>query len=199
MQASSQKKQFIPMKNKNQLTLFEEVAYFILISPAERIRDWVIDQKRRLHAEIPLSDFNLYAIPHISLYKIKMEDNDEMIKRKVSAAIATHTSFHQPLSGIEYLIHGNVSFSVCVKVAKPERIIALYQSLRETFKFKKTNFHPHLTIARDMDNNSKPVVQRLFQTMSYEDSFLCNNVLILKKNLKVQDSKYEVIFNGELK
>jgi 2'-5' RNA ligase len=187
------------MKSKNQLTLFEEVAYFILISPAKRIRDWVIDQKRRLHAEIPLSDFNLYAIPHISLYKIKMEDNDEMIKRKVSTAIATHTSFHQPLSGIEYLTHGNVSFSVCVKVAKPERIVALYQSLRETFKFKKTNFHPHLTIARGIDNNNKSAVQRLFKMMNYEDSFFCDHVLILKKNLMLQDSKYEVIFNGELK
>ncbi|HWV75301.1 MAG TPA: 2'-5' RNA ligase family protein [Pseudosphingobacterium sp.] len=188
------------MKSKNQLTLFEEVTYFILISPAERIREWIIDQKRRLHAEIQLSDFNLYAIPHISLYKIKMEDNDEMIKRKVSTAIAAHTSFHQPLSGIEYLTHGNVSFSVCVKVVKPERIVALYQSLRETFKFKKTSFHPHLTIARDIDNNNKHAVQRLFpMMMSYEDSFFCDNVLILKKNLMLPDSKYEVIFNGQLK
>lgn len=186
------------MKGNNQLTLFEEVTYFILISPAKKIRDWIVDQKRKLHAEIQLSDINLYAVPHISLYKIKTADNDEMIKRKVSTAIAAHTSFHQPLNGIEYLTHGNVSFSVCVKVAKPEKIIALHQSLRATLKFKKANFYPHLTIARNIDNKSKPAVQKLFQLINYEDSFFCKNVLILKKNLMLQDSKYEVIFNGEL-
>lgn len=186
------------MKRNHQLVLFKEAEYFILISPVRRVRDWVASQKRRLHAEIKLSDFNLYAIPHISLYKIKMEDDDEMIKRKVSAAIKKHTIFHQSLSGIEYLLHGHVSFSVCVKVSKPERIIALYHSLREVFKFKEVSFYPHLTIARDIDNKYKPTVQKLFQTTSYNESFFCNNVLVLKKNLMLQGSKYEVIFNGEL-
>lgn len=158
------------------------------------MRDWVVAQKRRLHAKIPLSDVNLHAIPHISLYKMRMEDNDDMIKKKVSAAIKKHTSFHQPLSGIEYLLHGDVSFSVCVKVSKPERIIALYHSLREVFKFKKVSFYPHLTIARDIAYDTRPIVESIFQIVEYEDTFCCNDVLVLKRDCIVPNSRYHEIF-----
>ncbi|QNL49590.1 2'-5' RNA ligase family protein [Olivibacter sp. SDN3] len=183
-----------------QLNLFNEppkVECFLLLSPPEHIKTRIKQQKVYLAKKIGLSRENRYALAHISLFKLYTNENDRAIVNTLKSALSDQGSFDIKLHGIEYLMHGAVSFSVCVKIANSTPITALYKTLTEVFRTKKVYYYPHLTIARSITINKYRMVSEIYKYVAIKEDFVCNVVSVLKRYLD-EKKPYRKIYQAQL-
>lgn len=183
-----------------QLSLFDlrNYEYSFMISPARRVKDSVVNMKKQINRITPVGQYDLYSVPHISLFKMRFPNNDNFILSLFKQALLYSTRFKVELNGISYFDHQN-SKTVYLNIANPEPIVCLHRNLLSTFQYRTTDFIPHLTIARSIPNSAIPRVEKILT--EYHDDFWCNEIIVLKKPVedkRVPTSKYTRIYEAIL-
>ncbi|HVI43477.1 MAG TPA: 2'-5' RNA ligase family protein [Chitinophaga sp.] len=164
--------------------------YFILIPPDSRITGDFSLLKAILHAEIPLSPANLRSIAHISLFKIRSRGNEELITQKVHHALHGLKKFPVKLHGAGIFTHGKVSATLYVNIEESTSIQHLHQLLINEFRASHRTLIPHITIARSIPIKYLAQLKTMLPVFDYKDEFICNRIIILKKNISNMDTRY---------
>lgn len=152
--------------------------YFLLISPPPALIEKVRAMKKKLHKVVPIGEDNLHAIAHISLLKLPMRENDELVTGKVRRALTNLRSFTIRLNGAEAFTHGRASRSLVLRISNPEPVNILHAWISSEFGNRK-GITPHLTIAKKIP--AKNFAKVPVQDFNRYDSFLCDSVTVLKK------------------
>lgn len=152
--------------------------YFILISPPAAVRKMIAGMKKALHKITPPGDENLHSIAHISLYKLRIPENDAFIIKKIRRALAHQHRFSIKLNGTEIFAHGNQSKTLVLKIANPEPINIIYALISREFRTSK-RITPHLTIVRKISARNFEKIN--VQDFDHYEDFFCNEITILKK------------------
>ncbi|QEH39675.1 2'-5' RNA ligase family protein [Chitinophaga sp. XS-30] len=152
--------------------------YFLLISPPSALIEKIRAMKKKLHKIVPVGEDNLHSIAHISLLKLRMRENDELVTGKVRRALTNLHGFTISLNGAEVFAHGRASRSLVLRISNPEPVNILHAWISSEFGNRK-GITPHLTIAKKIP--AKNFAKVPVQDFNRYDSFLCNSVTILKK------------------
>lgn len=183
-----------------QLNLFEEEGYeyFFLIQPDAKLDREVRSYKRLLNEKITLSDDNLYAVPHLSLFKWQVNTSmDQYIIQKTTEALHSLGGFMIRLGGVDVFTHGPEKRSLVLKVDNAETVKGLSRSLIHTFKFREHNWQPHITIARSIPTADFNKLNYKFNQFNYKGEFYCDRVVILKKPMG-EGKKYVLLHEARL-
>lgn len=161
--------------------------YFVLISPPPAIIRQIAAMKKTLHKTVPIGDQNLHSIAHISLFRMLVPENDDLVLQKVRHALAHLYCFTITFNGAELFVHGSTKKSLVIKIENPEPIRMIHAFITREFRTPK-KITPHLTIARNI-----PV--RYADKINPEDfyfygEFLCDRITILKKGS--ENTKFEI-------
>lgn len=148
--------------------------YLFVIEPDQKTVEKLIQLKKLLHAQIPLSDQTLQSKPHISICYFEASDfSDELIISKSNQAISVIESFDINLSGCEKWKNG----TFVLKIKQDQFIQKLQKEL--SLIFKGVIQTPHLTIARNISKESLDHLS--IDDFQYTRSFKCQAILLLKK------------------
>lgn len=149
--------------------------YLLVIEPDKPTINKLTELKNLLNLQIPLSKDNLHSKPHITICYFEANDfSDELIMGKAKQTISKIECFDIVLDGCEKWKNG----TFILKVRQVQHIQKLQDGLSSVFKGLIKS--PHLTIARNVNErslNSLPV-----EDFQYHGSFLCESILLLKKN-----------------
>jgi len=169
---------------KGQLNLFEEkmFEYFFLIQPDLKTEKEVKLYKRIVNSSIHLSRENLWSVPHLSLFKWRVNYSmDDFIVRKTVKALKDISEFIVELDGVDVYDHGKVKKSIVLRVKNPESVCSVNKSLMDEFKFQYRKISPHITIVRSIPVKEFGKLAYSLNRFDYKGEFVCNKITILKK------------------
>lgn len=152
--------------------------YFILISPPQKIIAKVDAKKRSLNKTVPAGDKNLHSVAHISLYRMLVPENDDLILQKLRRALAHLYRFTVRLNGAELFKHGRSKISLVLTIENPEPVRMIHAFIAREFRTSRS-ITPHLTIARDIPSRYAEKIR--LQDFQLYDEFLCEKITVLKK------------------
>lgn len=152
--------------------------YFLLISPPPALIEKIRAMKKKLHKIVPVGEENLHSIAHISILKLRMRENDDLVTGKVRRALTNLHSFTIRLNGAEVFTHGRASRSLVLRISNPEPVSILHAWISSEFGNRK-GITPHLTIAKKIP--AKNFAKVPVQDFNRYDTFECDGITILKK------------------
>ncbi|MES2762609.1 MAG: 2'-5' RNA ligase family protein [Bacteroidota bacterium] len=159
--------------------------YFFVISPPEAIKSKVRSLKQKLNRAVGLSDYNLHAVPGISLMSFHtMRPVNERFIQAVQQLFSNNHAFEVKLNGFEHFEHGNVSNTIYAKLHNSDQIVKLYQELHVLLGLRVRSFVPHLTIARTISRSRFEKSFSLVNKNNFDEKFVCNSVTILERKLE---------------
>ena len=173
--------------NAEQLSLFgsgsiqairEGCEYFVVISPPLVTQKKIGTMKRLLNKAVPIGLENLLSIPHISLFKKILPENDELVLARLRRAIEHLNVFTVRLNGADFFVHGARSKSLVLTIENPEPIRMIHALILREFRAPK-GMTPHLTIARNIPAKYAPKINPVDYHL--HDEFLCDRITVLKK------------------
>lgn len=182
--------------NQAQLSLFSEAKkeipvldtvhqYFFIITPPDAIKSKVKLLKHKLHKSIGLSDYNLYAVPNISLMSFHtMQPVNDRFLEAVKQLFSNNAAFNISIRGFEHFEHGLASNTIYAKVQDSQPIFKLYQELHALLGLRVRSFVPHLTVARTIPRAHFKKSFSMVQKHSFEETFTCNQITILERKLQ---------------
>lgn len=194
------------MQASKQLDLFEiaktEVIkatheYSFLIDPSDMVKADIRALKEALNMEVPIGDKNMLSIPHISLLKIHFVNNDQFMIDHLTETLAKMEAFTVKLSGVNFFTHGRKSNSLYVPIANAAPIKVLFEKLLTSFRLKKANINPHLTLAKEIPSSAFSKIKSI-QAYSYFGEFNCQEISLLKKRVNVNE-RYTLVTSISLK
>jgi len=183
-----------------QLNLFNEemFEYFFLIQPDPKTEKEVKLYKRIVNSSIHLSPDNLFSVPHLSLFKWRVNYSmDDFIIRKTSQALKNVAGFKVKLDGLDVYHHGHVKKSLVLKVKNPTPIKSVNKSLIDEFNCKVSKISPHIPIVRSIPSSDYNKLIYSLNQFNYKGEFDCNKITILKKMIGI-DNKYVVLHEASL-
>lgn len=191
---------------KEQLSLFPEskkentsldalYQYFLVIAPPDDIKNKVRGLKHKLHDVSELSDYNLFSVPHISLINFHtIRPVNERFIEAVQNVFLRNRTFEVELSGYDFFLHGNTSYTIYVKIKDTDPITNLHNELSMLLGLPIHSFTPHLAVARTISRLSFEKGYSTVAKNTIDEKFICNNVTILER--KIQNgvvSDYKVL------
>lgn len=179
----------------SQLSFFnsQKAEYFFLISPGIDGIEKVTHLKKLLHGEFRIREEDLVAVPHITLFKIALYEEDEQdFLTKGSDVLASFESSVIESMGVGFFKHPMASTHF-VKISKSDLVQGIGQSLYANFTRKRLNITPHITVAKMMPLDQHGAIQNMLVDNYKPFSFLLDRVLVLKWRSGAK--RYEVLGN----
>ncbi len=169
----------------------DEFQYLLVINPAQNVTNEIRAIKK------DFADTYNYpkaekTQPHITLAQFQ---SDESKEESIINAIEELCLLQQP---VELLLNDFNFFpqhTVYVDIIKPSSLIDFVKGLKEKLSLKKSSaffsFHPHITIARGLTQETFLKAKKDYTEKNYTNSFISNNIVLLKR--KTQYDKCLVI------
>ena len=156
--------------------------YFFTISIIANILEEIKTRRNHIHKIIGLSNENLYSVPHISLFKIKSErEQDDLIVENAQQALQTISCFAITFTGPITFIHGEKKRSIVLVVENDEPIKEVFGLLHKEFSSRKRRITPHASIVKNISTTDFEKISPTLSKLNYKGEFLCKKITILKK------------------
>jgi 2'-5' RNA ligase len=167
----------------SQLSFFnnKKAEYFFLISPGKEGIEKVAYLKRLVQDLIGIPKEDLVSVPHITLFKIMLYEEDEQdFLTRCLAILASFQVSSVESMGVEFFEHPNASTHF-VRVSESDLIQRIGRALYANFTEKKLHLNPHITVTKMSPQNQHDAIQEILHTNYKPFSFLLDRVLVLKK------------------
>lgn len=177
----------------SQLSFFnsEKAEYFFLISPDKEGIQKVKHLKNLVHSSFTISEEDLVSVPHITLFKIHLyEENEHEYLASTSKILNSFQSCMIESLGIGFFKHPMASTHF-VRVSNSDLIVKIGQALYSNFKKTKLQLNPHITVTKMMPLNQHDAIQKTLHDNYKPFSFLLDRVLVLKR--RRSEKRYEVV------
>jgi 2'-5' RNA ligase len=181
---------------ESQLSLFPSVnaeapqlntvyQYFFVISPPLSIKQNVKSYKHTLDKKVGLSDYNLHAIPNISLMSFHtMKPVNQNFIQAVSNLFANIQKFEIETNGFDCFTHHNSSGTIYAKIEDSGMLTGIYEGLHKLLGLKVRDYTPHLTVARTIPKENFNKAFALLKDKKFKKKFICENITILQRKME---------------
>ncbi|AWH86577.1 hypothetical protein HYN59_16330 [Flavobacterium album] len=157
----------------NQAALFGPLyAYLVVLSPPPGVIDAIAAIKQEMNSIVDIGERNLHSKAHITLFD-RLTD-DAGLAETVKTLISTDAAFNVTIAGWGTFDHGH-SVTVYLKIANPERIVALAE------KLKSKASTPHISLAKKLPYATFEKLQPFLQNLNFTAVWKCDEVLVLRK------------------
>ncbi|MES2588824.1 MAG: 2'-5' RNA ligase family protein [Bacteroidota bacterium] len=174
--------------------------YLFLISPDEKIISDVKNFKEDFFSRINSLNPNRYSTAHISLLEYANADlSEENIIEHAKKALIQVQSFEINLIKFGVFHHGDFMRTIILHIEKEEPIIHVSNLLAKEFKSLKGKMRQvckkdaHLTIAKSITTAEYNKLKSHVDQLKYHAEFVCKSIQVFKKNINVEDAKYEFV------
>ncbi len=171
--------------------------YLVVFSPSSKIKRDIKIMKKMTHSFIGLDDYQLKAIPHITLFNlIESQLTEKEIIEIAENILMNFNNFRIQLKNAEYFENGPNERTLIIKVENPLIIKQIHASFLKTIlglRFKRKTITPHLTIAKGIPARVKDKIPQDPFIFNYEADFECDGIVLLRRFVKRHDENEKVI------
>jgi 2'-5' RNA ligase len=192
MQTSSFSSQgILPFNGLGRETLAE---YFFLIPPDETLAEEVKSLKRNFSRRFGFLD-PVYAVPHITLFKFLMaENNESFLFDLTKTSVSRHAG--QELKVRDFILLGN---NICLSLQNQEALLRMQKELRtlllrnkrihpdgRSFPFSPNSTNLHITVARAIPEGILEDAWADYRERNFSYTLGVDKVILLKRTLQAK-------------
>jgi 2'-5' RNA ligase len=180
------------------VTIYE---YFILISPDQKVKQYVRNLKDKLNEKVGLTKENVSSVPHLSLMLLrKASVQDSTIIEKTKRSLSEEPGFKIELSKAISFDHPETN-DIILNVENPEPVKKIFKNLVNQFEPGRNHprfFTPHITIGKAIPKKDFEIISSSLNEFDLKTEFICQSVSILRREVsRGMKSKYRMI--GEVR
>lgn len=170
------------------LPAVELYQYLLLVKPSSEVEQQIWLVKKEFSTQFQYADA-LFSKPHVSIIGLvsngKTEERDINLLRDLTLQFS---GFVVDINGFD----GFPSHTIFAKVSNEQGILENYmKAVRFSFGIKIRNLVPHLTIAKGLPKEVYAVAHPVYSSKSFQASFQCNSVILLKR--KYETGKFVLV------
>ena len=164
---------------------------FYLISPSKPVVKFVESMKAHVKNTLGHRVESRLSKPHLSL----MKDSDKRAERflyDVESKLCSFKPFDVSVKNLNVFVQSNHKRTIYLDVVYKTPICEIFETLTE----KNIDFTPHITIAKNLENDDFMKVWRDLRHVSYSNNFRCDHITVLKKTERKWIHYADIPFNG---
>jgi 2'-5' RNA ligase len=179
---------------KPPITVYE---YFLLISPDQKVKQYVRTLKDRLNQKIGLSNENVHSVPHLSLMLLRKGNiQDSTVIEKTRKSLFEEKGFKIELQKATSFDHPETN-DLILNIENPEPVKKIFKNLLNQFEPGRNHprfFTPHITIGRGIPKKDFEKISSSLNEFDLKTEFLCRSVTILRREVsRGMKSKYKMV------